>query len=129
MTNRRAFMHAAALAALAPMLPLRAETEPRLWPRYRDAVAIDGEAGLDLLRADDTDAKTVERELAEARASGLTAVLLQVTGVHAGFEEAVNDLMRCRARADARWFLLQDLEPVLWFVARLAGEHRALAAR
>ncbi len=33
------------------------------------------------------------------------------------------------AYAAARWFLLQDLEPVLWFVARLAGEHRALAAR
>jgi len=103
MTNRRAFLHAAALAALAPMLPLplRAEAAPELWPRYRDVLAIDGEGGLDLLRADDTDAKTIERELAETRASGLTATLLQVTGVHAGFEEAVNDLMRCRARADA----------------------------
>ena len=45
-------MHAAALAALAPMLPLslRAETAPRLWPRYRDVIAIDGEGGLELLR-------------------------------------------------------------------------------
>lgn len=103
MTNRRAFMHAAALAALAPMLPLslRAAPAPKLWPRYRDVVAIDGEGGLDLLRGDDIDAKGAERELAEARASGLTATLFQVTGVHAGFEEAVNDLMRCRARADA----------------------------
>ena len=103
MTNRRAFLHAAALAALAPMLPLplRAEAAPELWPRYRDVLAIDGEGGLDLLRADDTDAKTIERELAETRASGLSATLLQVTGVHAGFEEAVNDLMRCRSRADA----------------------------
>jgi membrane dipeptidase len=101
MANRRAFLHASALAALAPMLPLRAETAPKLWPRYRDAIAIDGEGGLELLRGDDIDAKTVERELAQARASGLTATLLQVTGVHAGFEEAVNDLMRCRARVDA----------------------------
>ena len=36
---------------------------------------------------------------------------------------------RARACAAARWLLLQDLEPVLWFVARLAREHRALAAR
>ena len=46
----------------------------------------------------------------------------------------ISRLCRKRARprapcAAARWFLLQDLEPVLWFVARLAGEHRALAAR
>jgi len=100
MTNRRAFMHAAALAALAPMLPLRAAT-PELWPRYRDVITIDGEGGLELLRADDIDKKTVERELAQARASGITATLFQVTGTHAGFEEAVNDLMRCRARAAA----------------------------
>ena len=66
MTNRRAFLHAAALAALAPMLPLplRAEAAPELWPRYRDVLAIDGEGGLDLLRADDTDAKTIERTAA-----------------------------------------------------------------
>jgi membrane dipeptidase len=103
MTNRRAFMHAAAFAALAPMLPLplAAAPAPKLWPRYRDVIAIDGEGGLDLLRGDDIDAKGAERELAQARASGLAATLLQVTGVHAGFEEAVNDLMRCRARADA----------------------------
>ena len=101
MTNRRAFLHAATLAALAPLLPLGAATEPKLWPRYRDVIAIDGEAGLDLLRADDIDAGTIERELAQARASGLTACLLQVTGVHSGFEQAVNDLMRCRARAAA----------------------------
>ena len=100
MTNRRAFMHAAALAALAPMLPLRAAT-PELWPRYRDVITIDGEGGLELLRADDIDKKTVERELAQARASGITATLFQVTGTHAGFEEAVNDLMRCRARSAA----------------------------
>jgi membrane dipeptidase len=103
MTNRRAFMHAAALAALAPALPrsLRAAAVPQRWPRYRDVLAIDGEGGLELLRGDDIDAKGVERELAQARASGITATLLQVTGVHAGFEEAVDDLMRCRARADA----------------------------
>ena len=100
MTNRRAFMHAAALAALAPMLPLRAAA-PELWPRYRDVITIDGEGGLELLRADDIDKKTVERELAQARASGITATLFQVTGTHAGFEEAVNDLMRCRARSAA----------------------------
>ena len=103
MTNRRAFLHATTLAALAPMLPLslRAAPAPKLWPHYRDVIAIDGEGGLDLLRGDDIDVKGAVRELAEARASGLTATLLQVTGVHAGFEEAVNDLMRCRARADA----------------------------
>ncbi|HEY6894369.1 MAG TPA: membrane dipeptidase [Rhodanobacteraceae bacterium] len=101
MTNRRAFLHAAALAALAPALPLRAAPATERWPRYRDVISIDGEGGLELLRADDVDAKMVERELAEARASGLTAALLQVTGTHAGFEEAVNDLMRCRARVAA----------------------------
>jgi membrane dipeptidase len=103
MTNRRAFLHAATIAALAPVLPLPlcAATAPKLWPRYRDVIAIDGEGGLELLRGDDVDAKTIERELAQARASGLTATLLQVTRPHAGFEEAVNDLMRCRARAAA----------------------------
>jgi membrane dipeptidase len=101
MTDRRAFMHAAALAALAPMLPLRAAPAPKLWPPYRDAIAIDGEAGLELLRGDEIDAKAIESELAQTRASGLTAILFQVTGTHAGFEEAVDDLMRCRARAGA----------------------------
>jgi membrane dipeptidase len=101
MTNRRTFVHAAALAALAPMLPLRAASAPKLWPPYRDAMAIDGESGLELLRGDGGDAKGIERELAELRASGLTAILLQVTGTRAGFERAVDDLTRCRARADS----------------------------
>ena len=100
MIDRRTFVRASALAALAPMLPLRAAV-PATWPRYRDTLAIDGEAGLELLRGDEVDARLVERELAEARASGLAAILLQVTGVHAPFDQAVDDLMRCRARADA----------------------------
>jgi len=109
MMSRRAFLQATMLAALAPMLRVRAAETESHWPRYRSAIAIDGEAGLDLLR-EDVDAKTIERDIAVARASGLTAILFQVTSTRAGFQEAVDDLMRCRARAEAHpdAFLIVD---------------------
>src|SRR5690242_18509690 len=100
MTRRRDFLQLAALSALAPMLRAHAAEAAPVWPRYRDVIAIDGEGGLDLLREDGGDEKAVARELAETRASGLSAVLLQVTNVRSNFDTAVSDLMRVRARAD-----------------------------
>jgi len=102
MIDRRGFLQAAALAAALGAWPARSRAgAPARWPRYRDALSIDGEAGLELLRADDVDAKAVARELAQARESGLSAILLQVTGTGADFEQAVGDIMRTRARAAA----------------------------
>jgi membrane dipeptidase len=101
MTARRDFLQLAALSALAPVLRARAADSAQTWPRYGDVIAIDGEGGLDLLREDGGDEKAVARELAETRASGLSAVLLQVTNVRSNFDTAVSDLMRVRARADA----------------------------
>jgi len=100
-TRRRDFLQLAALSALAPMLRANAMQTAPVWSRYRDVVAIDGEAGLDLLHEDGGDEKAVARELAESRASGLSAILFQVTGVRSSFDTAVSDLMRVRARADA----------------------------
>ncbi len=101
MILRRNFLQLAALSALAPMLRANAMQTAPVWSRYRDVIAIDGEAGLDLLHEDGGDEKAVARELAESRASGLSATLFQVTGVRSSFDTAVSDLMRVRARADA----------------------------
>ena len=100
MIQRRDFLQLAALSALAPMLRAHAMQTAPVWSRYRDVIAIDGESGLDLLH-EDGDEKSVARELDQARASGLAAVLFQVTGVRSSFDTAVSDLMRVRARADA----------------------------
>jgi len=98
--QRRDFLQLAALSALAPMLRAHAMQTAPVWSRYSDVIAIDGESGLDLLH-EDGDEKSVARELDQARASGLAAVLFQVTGVRSSFDTAVSDLMHVRARADA----------------------------
>jgi membrane dipeptidase len=100
MIPRRVFLQLAALSAFAPMFRAYAQGTP-VWRGYRDAIAIDGESGLDVLREDGLDEKAVARDLAESRASGLSATLFQVTNVHSDFDRAVADLMSVRARIDA----------------------------
>jgi membrane dipeptidase len=111
---RRDFLQLAALSALAPALRAHATQPASAWPRYRDVIAIDGEAGLDLLREDGGDENAIARELAETRVSGLSAILLQVTNVRSNFDTAVSDLMRVRARADAH--------PDAFLVVRTRGD-------
>lgn len=78
MVDRRGFLKRSGWTALAAAAPtvLRAASPPR-WPRYRDTLAIDGASGLNLVYLDEDD-PAVATELAAARASGLSAVLLTV---------------------------------------------------
>ena len=63
--------------AAAPAAPL-----PSHWPPYRDAVSIDGAGGIWLVFPEDTPADEASRllaaDLAQARASGLTAVVTTI---------------------------------------------------
>ncbi|HEU4663813.1 MAG TPA: membrane dipeptidase [Dokdonella sp.] len=77
MPDRREFLVAAGVAAAGLLGPRVRAADPPAWPRYRDAIAIDGESGL-FLFAPDADPKDAPREIAAARASGLAAVLLSI---------------------------------------------------
>jgi membrane dipeptidase len=81
---------------------------PSHWPPYRDTLAIDGAGGIWLIYPDDTPADEVARlvafELAEARASGLTAVVTTVAPSgrfwldDAAFEKTKRDVAAWRAK-------------------------------
>jgi membrane dipeptidase len=104
MPNRREFITISTLAAAAAASGAfgGATAEPASrWKPYRNTIAIDGESGLDVLRDDGLDEQAVARDLAQAQASGVSAVLLQVTNVHSDFDRAVGDLMAVRARIGA----------------------------
>jgi len=107
----------AALAACAPKLPVSGPTAsgavagptaPQPWPPYRDAMAIDGAGGVDLVYPDDMEPADVARltaiELASAHASGLTAVIMTVAPAgrfwlnDAAFEKTKRDMATWRAK-------------------------------
>lgn len=115
---------AAAAAACAPRQRAAAPTPPSAgpvaasWPPYRDAVAIDGAAAIELVLPEDMSAQEratiVAQQLAAARASGLTAVISTVAPVgrfwldDAAFERAKRSLTDWRARiaehpGELRW--------------------------
>ena len=71
MIDRRRFL----LAALAASLPLRVGAEPRAWRRYRNVLAIDACGGFGRFPGNEDGSLSAE-ELADARESGLSAVVL-----------------------------------------------------
>jgi len=123
MPNRREFLSAAGLAAAGFAVPAARAASPtgEQWQPYRASVAIDGEAGFNFFY-EDADGADVGKELAAARASGLSGVLLSV-GPNgrfwlddAAFARTKAFLERCKAKvaAHADTFLLvgnvRDLE-------------------
>ncbi|HEY0230562.1 MAG TPA: membrane dipeptidase [Dokdonella sp.] len=114
MPNRREFLSLAGFAA-AFALPAARAAAPAgaTWPPFRNSLAIDGEAGFDLFY-EDADGPALGKDLAAARASGLSAVLLSV-GPNgrfwlddAAFARTRISLERCKAKvaAHADTFLL-----------------------
>jgi len=79
MPNRREFMAAASLAALAATADrlVAADSRSSHWPPFRKTLAIDGEGGLTLFMVEDGD-PLVAADLKAASASGLSGVLLTV---------------------------------------------------
>ncbi|HEU4727181.1 MAG TPA: membrane dipeptidase [Kofleriaceae bacterium] len=111
MFHRRDILIGAGATALAACMPAArplAGPPPSHWPRYRDAMAIDGAGGLFLIYPDDMAADDVAREvaaqIAHARASGLTAVVMTVgpSGrfwlTDAAFEKTKRDLATWKAK-------------------------------
>lgn len=85
MYDRRDFLIGAGLAAVGACCPVAAasgDDAPSRWAPYRDTLAIDGAGGLGILYPADTRPEEVSRlvsaELAQIRASGLTAAVLTV---------------------------------------------------
>jgi membrane dipeptidase len=106
MPDRRDFLAAAAVAAVAT-LSARARAENASdWAPYRDTIAVDGEGGLNLFFPD-ADPKDARAELVAAHTSGLGAVLLSIgpNGRYwnndAQFEKMKAQLARVRRIADA----------------------------
>jgi len=108
MPNRREFLSAAGIAAAAAALPAaRAAVPPgETWPPFRSGFAIDGEAGFNFFY-EEADGPDAGRELAAARASGLSSVLLSV-GPNgrfwlddAAFARTKAFLERCKAKVAA----------------------------
>ena len=77
MTDRREFLIAAGITAAASLSSRLHAADAPAWPPYRKTIAIDGESGL-FLFGTDADPKDTPAELAAARASGLSAVLLSI---------------------------------------------------
>lgn len=79
MASRRTFLKQAGLVAVAASWgpPSWLSAGELAWAPYRDALAIDGASGLWLVYMEDGD-PAIATELANARASGLNAVLLTV---------------------------------------------------
>lgn len=106
MLSRRDVLQAGIAGALA--LPLGSArgasvAVPR-WPPYRDALAIDGEGGFNLLYAEDDAA--LRKDLQAVRASGLSAALYSITPGGPWFREgayaAINERIgTCTARIAA----------------------------
>lgn len=123
MIDRRGFVLSTAAAALAGAA--RA-TEPvsHSWPPYARAIAIDGAGGLGRWPGNEDGSLSVD-ELADARASGLTAVILTVAPAGRfrfgadGFESAVKSI--------AHWEMLIDRHPET--LARVRSYADLLAAK
>lgn len=79
MASRRTFLKQAGLVAVAASWgsPSWLSAGGPAWAPYRDALAIDGASGLWLVHMEDGD-PAIATELANARASGLSALLLTV---------------------------------------------------
>lgn len=102
-SSRRRFLRSALVAGAAALLPLaarraRAAAAPStpIWPGYHDAVVIDTLGGPGLYDAEPF-APLAAAALADARASGLTAVNLTVNGASVGsyarnYEDAVREI-------------------------------------
>ena len=98
MPNRRDFLATTAVAAAVITLR-RARAESTRWPPYRDAIAIDGEGGFDVLIYDN--AEDTAKDLAAAQASGLSGVLFTVApslSDEGAFEAAKNIIAKCKAK-------------------------------
>jgi membrane dipeptidase len=88
----------AALTMVAGRAGIPAAASPA-WPRYRDAMSIDGAGGIGLLWFED-DAAAVKAELEAIRASGVSAIVLTIAPSgkfwmnDAAFEKAKTDIAR-----------------------------------
>jgi membrane dipeptidase len=130
--RRRDFLIGTGVAALgACASELRASggapasrTAPSRWPPYRDAVTIDGAGGIWLVYPDDTRpeevAKGIADELAQARASGLSAV---VTTIAPSGRFWLNDAAFEKARRDVTaWKTQIAAHPEVLLLVDQAGD-------
>ena len=108
MPNRREFLAMSTLAAAGMAAGLRgasAKAAPR-WKPYRDTIAIDGEGGFGVFFVDDND-PTVAKDLAAARASGLSGVFFSVAPSgrfwmnDEAFQRTKDFVGKCKAKIDA----------------------------
>ena len=107
MPNRRDFLMMSTLAAAGSVLRgVSAKPAPH-WAPYRDTIAIDGEGGLGLFYAEKDDDPAVAKELAAARASGLSGVFFSVAPSgrfwmnDAAFQKTKDFIGQCKAKIDA----------------------------
>jgi membrane dipeptidase len=107
MPDRREFLATAALlAAGLAAVPQRTDAKSTRWRPYRHTIAIDGEGGFGLF-FDEADARTLAKDLAAARACGLSGVFFSVAPSgrfwmdDAAFTRVKDFIGKCRTKIDA----------------------------
>ncbi len=105
MLTRRGFLALGSLAAIGVEQSIAAAAQPH-WPKYHEALSIDGESGCGLLFLADNDA-TIPKELEAIEASGLRGILFSV-GPNgrfwlddAQFEQTKATIAKCKAKIAA----------------------------
>ena len=100
MPSRRMFLAASGAAALGACLP-RVARATDVWPPYAQALAIDASSGFGRL-LDDDDGVLDATDLADAKASGLSALLLTLVPNASRFRFA-GDALESTVQSIARW--------------------------
>jgi len=107
MPNRRDFLMRSTLAAAGAMLRRVSAKSALHWTPYRNTIAIDGEGGFGLFYAEKDDDPVVAKELAAARACGLSGVFFSVAPNgrfwmnDAAFQKTKDFIVQCKSKIDA----------------------------